>query len=87
MSRDLEWKESKGKGKIYSFTVTYDFAPPDFMDDVPYALAIIDIDEGFRIMSNVVECNFEELACDMPVEVVFDPVTPQITMPKFRPVK
>lgn len=87
MSGNLEWKESKGKGKIHTFTVTYDFGPPEFMDDVPYALAIIKMDEGFKIMSNIVECDFEELVCDMPVEVIFDPVTAEITLPKFRPVK
>jgi len=87
MSHNLEWKESKGKGKIHTFTVTYDAAPPEFMADVPFALAIIELDEGFRIMSNIVECDFNELICDMPVEVIFVPVTPEITLPKFRPVK
>jgi uncharacterized OB-fold protein len=87
MSHNLEWRESKGKGKVYTFTVTYDFAPPEFMEDVPYSLAIINIDEGFSIMSNIVECDLEELRCDMPVEVAFEPVTPEITLPKFRPIK
>ncbi len=87
MGRYLGWLESSGKGKIYTFTVTYDFAPPEFMTDVPYAIAIINMDEGFSIMSNIVECDFERLKCDMPVEVVFDPVTSEITLPKFRPVK
>ena len=85
MSRNLEWKESQGRGKIHTFTVTYDYAPPEFMADVPYALAIIELDEGFTMMSNIVECDFDKLACNMPVEVVFDPVTPEITLPKFRP--
>jgi uncharacterized OB-fold protein len=87
MSHHLEWKESNGKGKIHTFTITYDFAPPEFMKDVPYSLAIINLDEGFSIMSNIVECDFDEIKCDMPVEVVFDPVTPEITLPKFRPTK
>lgn len=87
MSRNLDWKESRGKGKIHSFTVTYDFAPPEFMDDVPYVLSIINMDEGFRIMSNIVECDFDELECDMPVEVLFEEVTPEITLPKFKPIR
>jgi uncharacterized OB-fold protein len=85
MGRDLEWKESQGKGKIHTFTVTYDSAPPEFVADCPYALAIINLDEGFSMMSNIVECDPEKIACDMPVEVVFDPVTPEITLPRFRP--
>lgn len=87
MSHNLEWLESKGKGKIYSFTVVYAGAPMEFVDDQPYALAVIEMDEGYRLMSNIVECDFNELRCDMPVEVVFDPVTSEITLPKFRPVK
>ena len=87
MSRNLEWIESQGKGKIYTFTVTYAGAPPEFSADGPYALAIIEMDEGFRLMSNIVDCEFKQLTCDMPVEVVFDPVTPEITLPKFRPVQ
>lgn len=87
MSHNLEWVESRGKGKLHTFTVTYAGAPPAFTADGPYVLAIIEMDEGFRLMSNVVECDFAKLSCDMPVEVVFDPVTPEITLPKFRPVE
>lgn len=87
MSHNLEWLESKGKGKIDTFTVTYNFAPPAFMAEVPYCVAIIDMDEGYRMMSNIVKCDFDELECEMPVEVVFDPVTEEVTLPRFRPVK
>lgn len=87
MSHNLKWKESKGKGKIYTYTVTYDYGPQEFMQGGPFSLALIDLDEGFRMMSNIVDCDFNEIKCDMPVEVVFDPVTAEITLPKFRPVK
>lgn len=87
MGHDLEWLESAGKGKILTFTVTYESAPPAFMAAVPYAVAIIEMDEGYRMMSNIIECDFDALECEMPVEVVFDPVTPEVTLPKFRPSK
>jgi uncharacterized protein len=86
MSHNLGWKESKGKGHIYTFTVTYDAAPPEFMSSVPYALAVVNLDEGFSMLTNIVDCEYEKLKCNMPVEVVFDPVTPEVTLPKFRPV-
>jgi len=86
MSHVLEWQTSRGKGKVYTFTISYDFAPPQFAQALPYVLAIINMDEGFTIMSNIVACDLERLECDMPVEVVFDPVTPEITLPKFKPV-
>jgi uncharacterized OB-fold protein len=87
MGHNLEWLESKGKGKIVTFTVTYESAPPAFMAEMPYAVAIIEMDEGYRIMSNIIECDFDTLECEMPVEVVFDPVTPEVTLPKFKPVR
>ena len=58
---------------------------PSFRPDVPYSIAIIELEEGVRMMSNIVECRNEDLSIDMPVEVVFDDVTPEITLPKFRP--
>ncbi|MEW6264070.1 MAG: Zn-ribbon domain-containing OB-fold protein [Thermodesulfobacteriota bacterium] len=87
LGRNLTWRESKGRGRIHTFTVTYDFAPPEFAGSTPYALAIVKMEEGFRLMSNIVDCDFDRIVCEMPVEVVFDPVTPEITLPKFRPVK
>ncbi|WP_028316090.1 Zn-ribbon domain-containing OB-fold protein [Desulfatibacillum aliphaticivorans] len=86
MGTNLDWKESAGKGKIFSFTVAYDFAPPEFASSTPYALAVVNLDEGFSMLTNIVDCDLEKLQCDMPVEVLFDPVTPEITLPKFRPV-
>lgn len=86
MGRNIEWKESKGKGKIYTFTVCHAGVPVQFTGDVPFALAIIVMNEGFRLLSNIVECDFEKLYCEMPVEVVFDQVTPEITLPRFKPI-
>lgn len=86
MGRDLEWLESRGKGKIHTFTIAYAAAPPEFAEDQPYVLAIVEMDEGYRMMSNIVDCDFETITCEMPVEVVFDPVTPEVSLPKFKPV-
>lgn len=85
MGRNLEWKASKGKGRIHTFTVTYESAPPEFAADCPYALAIINLAEGFSMLANIVDCELEKITCDMPVEVVFRPVTSEITLPQFRP--
>lgn len=83
LSTDLRWIKASGKGRIYSFTVAYSGPPPGF--DVPYVLAIIELNEGVRMYANIVDCNLEELKCDMPVEVVFEDVTKEITMPRFKP--
>ena len=84
-SYNTEWTRVSGRGKVYSFTVAHKTGLPAFQQDVPYNIAIIELEEGVRMMSNIVECRNEDLSIDMPVEVVFDDVTPEITLPKFRP--
>jgi len=87
LSEKLSWVEATGKGKIYSFSVVYSYQPTEFADDVPYVIGVIELDEGVRMMSNVVDCNPEDVQCDMDVEVVFDQVTDEFTLPKFRPIR
>jgi len=57
---------------------------PDFAEEVPYAPAIIEMEEGVRLVSWVVDCPPEEIRTGMPVEVLFEAVTPEVTLPKFR---
>jgi uncharacterized OB-fold protein len=57
---------------------------PDFAEEVPYAPTIVEMEEGVRLVSWVVDCPPEELRTGMPVEVLFEVVTPEITLPKFR---
>ncbi len=85
LSKNLNWIESTGRGKIYSYTAVHSYQPSEFTADVPYVIAIILLDEGVRLMSNIIECQPEQVRCDMDVEVVFDKVTEEVTLPKFRP--
>jgi hypothetical protein len=83
----LEWEESTGNGRVYSYTISYQPAHPSFADDVPYVIAIIDLDEGWRMVSNIVNIDPKEVQVGMKVEVVWDDVTPEFTLPKFQPRK
>jgi len=87
LSSNLEWIKSRGKGKIYTHMTVYGFQPTEFSEDVPYVVAVIQLDEGVRMMSNIVNCKEEEVFCNMPVEVVFEKVTKEFTLPKFQPVR
>jgi hypothetical protein len=58
---------------------------PGFASEVPYAVVVIELEEGARLVSNLVDCHPGEIRAGMPVEVVFDDVTPEVTLPKFRP--
>lgn len=85
LSDSLEWIRASGRGKVYSYTTVYSYTPVEFVRDVPYTAAIIRLEEGVQMMSNIVDCPPEQIKCDMDVEVTFDDVTEQITLPKFRP--
>ncbi len=80
-----DWVRASGRGTVYSFTVTHQNQAPGFRDDLPYVLAIVELVEGVRLMTNIVCCAPEAVRIGMPVEVVFEDVTPDITLPKFRP--
>lgn len=85
LSSDLNWVKVSGRGKVYSYTVVRQALHPAFKEDVPYILAIIELEEGPHLTSNVVDCEIEDIRVDMPVTAVFDDVTPEITLVKFRP--
>lgn len=86
-SRDYQWVRLSGRGKISSWVVFHQLYYESFKDDLPYNVAQVDLEEGPRIVANVVECKNEELYMGMPVEVVFDDVTPEVTLPRFRPTR
>jgi len=86
-SENLGWREASGRGVVYSFTVVESNAPSAFLVDIPYVVAVIRLEEGVRMLSNVVDCPASALRCDMPVEVVFAKLDDQFTLPKFRPLR
>jgi len=86
-SDTLHWAETKGHGVIYSFTIIYQNKSPEFVHDTPYNVAIVQLEEGPRLLSNIVEVDAMELQLDLPVTVVFDRVTDTITLPRFRPLR
>ena len=82
-----EWARSSGRGRVFTWTVTVRAMHPAFKADVPYVPVVIEMDEGVRLLSQVVDCPPDALQVGMPVEVVFDEVTPEITLPKFHRVQ
>jgi len=68
---DLEWKRSSGRGSIYTFTVAFRAPTAAFKADVPYAIAIVDMDEGFRLMVNILNCEHSEIAIGGAIRIVF----------------
>jgi hypothetical protein len=84
-SDNIEWVKASGKGTIYSFTVVESNAPTAFIEDIPYVVAVIRLEEGVQMLSNVVDCDPYTLACDMPVTVTFEKLNDEFKLPKFKP--
>jgi uncharacterized OB-fold protein len=86
----LEWTPMSGQGEIYSFTVIRQIAgraaSKAFEPDVPYVVAWVDLEEGPRIVTNIVGCGVDDVRVGMKVAVQFEPASPEIWLPKFRPV-
>ena len=85
--RDLAWTPVSGRGVVHAFTIVHYHSTPAFRADTPYVVALIELDEGVRMMSNLVEVtpDPQHVQVGLPVEVVYDDVTPELTLPKFRP--
>jgi hypothetical protein len=86
LSEKFEWRPSSGRGRIYSFTVIHRPPSPAFRDRVPYVLALVELEEGVRMMSNVVGCDPQAVEIGLRVEVTFEDLTPEITLPVFKPM-
>jgi uncharacterized OB-fold protein len=82
---DPEWVTMSGRGRVYSFTVIQRAGTPAFRGEEPYTLAIVELDEGPRLMTNIVDCPPEQVKIDMPVTVAYRPVNDEIAVPVFRP--
>lgn len=85
-SFDVEWVKASGRGTVYSVTICH-VPAQGFKDVVPYNLVLVELEEGPRMMSNIVDCPNDDITIGMAVEVVFDDVTPEVTLPKFRAAK
>jgi len=85
LSSAVEWLRCSGKATVYSFTVTRQNQMPGFREELPYVLAVVELEEGPRLLTNVVGCDPDTVRIGMPVVVQFDDVTPEVTLPKFGP--
>jgi enoyl-CoA hydratase/carnithine racemase/uncharacterized OB-fold protein len=84
-SADLGWRAATGNAKVYTFAVMRDMVEPKFMPDLPYVLAMVDLQEGVRMMTQIVECPPESVEIGMDVQVTFRDITDRHALPLFRP--
>ena len=79
-----EWFQSSGRGHVYSYTVNHR-GEGAYAGAVPYVLAYVELDEGPRVMTNLVEADEPDLAVGLPVEVAFHDTGEGTALPRFRP--
>ena len=85
LCRDFHLIVSQGAGRVYTYSVYHVAYHPGFAEDLPYVVAVVELDEGPRLLTNIVGCPPEEVSCEMRVSVEFKEVTPEISLPVFKP--
>jgi uncharacterized protein len=83
-SMETEWVESVGRGRVYSWIVATHPVDPVLVDHVPYVVAMIDLEEGPRVVGNVEGCEPDEIEADLPVELFFEELGDGRRLPNFR---
>ena len=82
-----QWALSSGKGEVFTFTVVGRALHPAFADSVPYAVTVVEMEEGPRVLSRVADTPPDQLEIGMRVEVDFEAVSDEISLPVFRRAK
>ena len=85
LSTDSEWVSVSGRGEIFSFNVMHQVYHPGFAGEVPYAVVVVKLAEGPKMVSNLVGVPPKDIRVGMPVRVVFEDITDEVTLPKFAP--
>lgn len=81
----LEWRGSSGKGTVYAVSVQHRPANPTMTERVPYVVALVELDDGIRIMSNVIGTNPEDVAVGQPVQLTWEALSDGRHLPQFEP--
>jgi uncharacterized protein len=79
------WVPVSGRGEIFSFNIMHQVYHPGFAGQVPYAVVVVELEEGCKFVSNLLGVKPHDIKCGMPVEVVFEKLSDEVSMPKFRP--
>jgi uncharacterized OB-fold protein len=85
LSRQAVWVRVSGGGEVFSFNIMHQVYHPGFAAEVPYGVVVIKLQEGAKMISNLVGVAPHEIKIGMPVKVVFEDITDEVTLPKFAP--
>ncbi len=84
-SSAVHWEEASGRAVLYTWSVVHQNDLPPFGERVPYVAAVVDLAEGPRMMTNVVDCDPETLTVGMPLQAAYRDIGESVTVPVFVP--
>ena len=84
LSYECAWTDLSGRGEVFSYVVFHQCFNKAFEKDIPYNVALVQLEEGPRMFSNIVGVDNDAVKIGDRVNAVFDPVTPEVTIPRFR---
>jgi uncharacterized OB-fold protein len=84
-SPEWSWERSSGRGRVFSWTVTHQALDPAYADELPYAVVVVELEEGPRLVGNLRGADPAGLTLDLPVEVELETVTENVALTHFRP--
>ena len=85
MTEDIEWVKASGKAKVWTYAIHHMGPSKAYKGEPPYVVALVETEEGVKMMTNIVDVDPHDVTVGMDVEVVFDDVTDEVTLPKFKP--
>ena len=86
-SLKFEWAPVSGRGTVYTYAIVTQPLHPHWADRTPYNVVLVELEEGIRIVSSLVDCPNESIQIGMPVTVVFEDVSDEISLPMFKPLR
>ncbi len=84
LSTQSTWEPVSGRGTVYSFVIVHQVYDPSFKGETPYNVAVVELDEGPRLLTNIVGIAHDHVSIGMPVRVVYEDVTDDFTLAKFE---
>ena len=84
LSEEAAWTKVSGRGEVYTYNIMHQVYHPAFAGEIPYAVVVVMLEEGVVMTSNLLGIKPHEIKCGMPVEVVFERLSDEVTIPKFR---
>jgi uncharacterized OB-fold protein len=84
-STDWQWVPVSGRGRVFSFTIVHHAAHVAMKGKTPYLVALVELEEGVRVVANILNHPLDQVSIGMPVRLTFREISPGVVLPQFEP--